>query len=145
MYKYIMEGWRRNIHSDSLETGNWNIDVCRNYWGFGLCPSSGILKNIAFWKPIVFPSSGEDVGDTYSVESVRKSRAWSLDNLCQCNYSYIYTWDQDLSPVHLRAETDPVSEVLCSLVYFRIPDDRKELKNNNSNFYTPSSEEPFII
>jgi hypothetical protein len=34
----------------------------RNYWVFGLCPSSGILKkldNTAFWKLDLFPSSGE--------------------------------------------------------------------------------------
>jgi hypothetical protein len=44
----------------------------RNYWVFGLCPSSGILKNTTFRKLDLFPSSSEGVGDTCSVESVRK-------------------------------------------------------------------------
>jgi hypothetical protein len=58
----------------------------RNYWVFGLCPSSGILKtleNTAFRKLDLFPSSGEG-GDIYSVGSVRKSSApsqWALE-LC---------------------------------------------------------------
>jgi hypothetical protein len=40
---------------------------------FGLRPSSGILKHNTFRKLDLFPSSGEGVGDTYSVGSVRKS------------------------------------------------------------------------
>jgi hypothetical protein len=39
---------------------------------FELCPSSVILKNTTFRKRDLFPSSGE-VGDTYSVGSLRKS------------------------------------------------------------------------
>jgi hypothetical protein len=35
----------------------------RDNWAFGLCLSSGILKN-SFWKLDVFPSSDERVGDT---------------------------------------------------------------------------------
>jgi hypothetical protein len=35
--------------------------------GFGFCPSSGNLKNTTFWKLDLFPSTGECVGDTYSV------------------------------------------------------------------------------
>jgi hypothetical protein len=34
----------------------------RNYWGFGLCPSSDILKTLedtTFRKPDLFPSSGK--------------------------------------------------------------------------------------
>jgi hypothetical protein len=45
----------------------------RNDWDFGLYPSSGILKtleNTTFRKMDLFPSSGEKMGDTYSVESV---------------------------------------------------------------------------
>jgi hypothetical protein len=46
--------------------------VCntQNYWGFGLCPSSSILvtlENTTFRKLDLLPSSGEGVGDTYSV------------------------------------------------------------------------------
>jgi hypothetical protein len=47
----------------------------QNYWGFGLCPSSGILENrkqTTFRKLDLFPSSGEG-GDTYSFGSFRKS------------------------------------------------------------------------
>jgi hypothetical protein len=42
-------------------------------WVFGLFPSSGILKNAVFLKLDLFPSSGEEVGDTYSVGSLIKS------------------------------------------------------------------------
>jgi hypothetical protein len=45
----------------------------RNYCVFGFCPSSDILKNTAFWKIDLFPSSGEDMEDVYSVGSFRKS------------------------------------------------------------------------
>jgi hypothetical protein len=38
------------------------INDPRNYWVFGLCPSSGILKNATFRKLDPFPSSGERVG-----------------------------------------------------------------------------------
>jgi hypothetical protein len=40
--------------------------------GFWTSPSSGILRNTTFRKLDMFPSSGEGVGDTYSVRSVRK-------------------------------------------------------------------------
>jgi hypothetical protein len=48
----------------------------QDYWVFGLCPSSSILKtqkNTTFRKLDLFPSSGEGTGDTYSVGPVRKS------------------------------------------------------------------------
>jgi hypothetical protein len=44
-------------------------DYC--VFGFGL--SSVIKKNIQFRTQDLFPSSGEGIGDTYSVGSVRKS------------------------------------------------------------------------
>jgi hypothetical protein len=44
----------------------------RDYWVFGLRPSSGILKNTTFRELDLFPSSGEGVGDTYSVGSDTK-------------------------------------------------------------------------
>jgi hypothetical protein len=43
--------------------------------GFGLCPLYGILralKNTAFQKLDLLPSSLQRIGDTYSVVSVRK-------------------------------------------------------------------------
>jgi hypothetical protein len=49
------------------------VDTILDYWVFGLCPSFGILKNTTFQKLDLFPSSAEEVGDTYSVGSVRKS------------------------------------------------------------------------
>jgi hypothetical protein len=50
--------------------------LIQDYWVFGLCPSSGILKtqkNTTFRKMDLFPSSGEGTGDTYSVGPLRKS------------------------------------------------------------------------
>jgi hypothetical protein len=40
----------------------WNDTL--HYWVFGICPSSGMLKNTTFRKLDPFPSSGEGVGDT---------------------------------------------------------------------------------
>jgi hypothetical protein len=40
-------------------------------------------------------------------------------------------WNQQsrcLHPLHLRTETDPLSETLCSLVFFIIPDDGQSRK-----------------
>jgi hypothetical protein len=54
----------------------------QDYWVFGLCPSSGILKkqkNTTFRKLDLFPSLGEGAGDSYSVGLVRKSEPQSLD------------------------------------------------------------------
>jgi hypothetical protein len=34
-----------------------------NYRIFGLCTSSGVLKNTVFWKLNLFPSSAEELGD----------------------------------------------------------------------------------
>jgi hypothetical protein len=48
----------------------------RDYWVFGLFPSSRILKNAEehnVSEGDLFPSSGEGVGDTYPSGSVRKS------------------------------------------------------------------------
>jgi hypothetical protein len=39
------------------------VYATRDYWVFGLCPSSGILKNTTFRKLGLFPSSGEGLGD----------------------------------------------------------------------------------
>jgi hypothetical protein len=51
--------------------------ITRNYWIFGLCPSSGILNNTTFWKQhvSVFRWKG---GDTFSVRSIKR------DNLNHC-------------------------------------------------------------
>jgi hypothetical protein len=57
---------------------------------FGLYPSSGIVRNTNFRTLDLFPSSDEEVADTYSVESIRKSWSHSLNNLCQYNYSSTY-------------------------------------------------------
>jgi hypothetical protein len=50
-----------------------------DYWVFGLCISSGILKSTTLRELDLFPSSGERVGDTCSIESVRKSHHQSDD------------------------------------------------------------------
>jgi hypothetical protein len=44
----------------------------RNYRVFGLHTSFGIQKNTTFPKLGLFPSSGVEVGVTYSVGSARK-------------------------------------------------------------------------
>jgi hypothetical protein len=44
-----------------------------DYWVFGLCPLSSILKNTIFEKLHLFSSSGEAMGDTYFVGSLKKS------------------------------------------------------------------------
>jgi hypothetical protein len=67
----------------------------QNYWVFGFCPSSGILKkleNTVFRKLELFLSSGEG-GDT----PLGPLQRANLNNLCQYNYSYINTRDQALS------------------------------------------------
>jgi hypothetical protein len=50
-----------------------DIHNFRDYWVFGLRPSSGFLKNTAFWKLGIFPSSGEGVWESFTVGSDRKS------------------------------------------------------------------------
>jgi hypothetical protein len=50
-----------------------------DYWFLGLRPLAGTLKNTLFRKLDLFPSSGEGVGATYSVGSVRKSGPQPLD------------------------------------------------------------------
>jgi hypothetical protein len=47
--------------------------VLRDYWLHGMCPSSSIQKNTMFRELHLFPSSGERLGDTYSVGCIRKS------------------------------------------------------------------------
>jgi hypothetical protein len=50
-----------------------------DYGILGLCPSSGVVKNTAFRKLDLFPSSGEVVGDTYPVDCVRKCQPQLLN------------------------------------------------------------------
>jgi hypothetical protein len=45
----------------------------------------------------------------------------------------------DHSP-HLRKETDPVSETLCSLEFVGVPDDERVKKPSIPEYYGPSSE-----
>jgi hypothetical protein len=73
----------------------------QKYWDFGLCPSSDILKkleNTTFRKLDLFPSSGE--GETLTL----------LGSLERANFIPVI----EVSPPHLRTETDPVSEKLHS-------------------------------
>jgi hypothetical protein len=44
-----------------------------DYWVFGLCPASSNLKDTEFQKLKLLALSGEGMGDTYPVGSVRKS------------------------------------------------------------------------
>jgi hypothetical protein len=75
-----------NFSSSGIPTRNYShgfrssvvvgMGIIQDYWVFGLCPLSDILKtqkNTTFQKLDLFPSSGEGTGDTYSVGPVRKS------------------------------------------------------------------------
>jgi hypothetical protein len=69
----------------------------QDYWVFGLFPSSGILENTTFRKLDPFPSSGPviEISSFYGAQ------------LSRCLLPHL----------HLRTETDPVSEKSCSLEY----------------------------
>jgi hypothetical protein len=63
-----------------MEKTIW-LSGAQDYWVFGLCPSSGILKtqkNTTFRKLDLFPSSGEGTGDTYSVGPVTPNNRLSM-------------------------------------------------------------------
>jgi hypothetical protein len=80
----------------------------RSYWVFGICPPSGILKTIqhnVFLNWICFRP--QMMGETHTL----------LGPLERANLNH---WI-------LRTETDPVSEMLCSLA-FRILDDGQSPK-----------------
>jgi hypothetical protein len=139
----------------------------QNYWVFGLFSSSGILESTTCRKLDLFPSSGEDGGeDTYPhcqlgpLERANLNHWTPLSDL----HSYLIIWDQVnsadnqklhnkncdegaqlsrclLPHLHLRTETDPVSETSCSLEYQTM---EKVQKPSNSVCYAPSSE-PFRI
>jgi hypothetical protein len=51
--------------------GSDDVHNTRDYWVFGFCASSRIIKNTAFRKLYFFPSSSEVAGETCSVGSVR--------------------------------------------------------------------------
>jgi hypothetical protein len=50
-----------------------NRKFLQDYWVFGCCPSSDILKNTVLQKLDWFLFSDEGMGGTYSVGSIRKS------------------------------------------------------------------------
>jgi hypothetical protein len=72
-----------------------------------------VLNNTIFRKLDLPPSPGEG-GDTCSVGSVARNSTERL-------------------PLHLRTETDPVCEMLCSPALFRIPDDGQSPELSNSD------------
>jgi hypothetical protein len=84
--------------------------IIQNYWVFGLCPSSGILK----------------------------TRKHSITPVTEVS-SFYGTQQSRCLPPHLRTEKGPFSETLCFLVS-RILDDGQIRKASNSECYTPSSE-----
>jgi hypothetical protein len=73
-YTYVSFVLSSHLHTiKSLwMNGHWQRLIW-NHWVFGLCLSSSILKNTAFWKLDSFPSWGEMVQGTDSVSCVRKS------------------------------------------------------------------------
>jgi hypothetical protein len=93
-------------------------NVIRNYWVFGLCPSSDILKkleNTAFRKLDLLSSSGQD-WDTYCVGPIERAKRHSqfqFPKSCVLRFSECRTMD-------------------------------KVQETSNSHCYTPSSE-PFRI
>jgi hypothetical protein len=52
-----------NITEHCIKT----LKKIRGYWVFGLCSSCGALKNTLFWKLNMLLSSGERMGDIYSI------------------------------------------------------------------------------
>jgi hypothetical protein len=82
-----------------------DMKVVQKYWVSGLCTLSGILNtrkhNVSETGPVCILG-----GDTYS-GPVTDVTSFFQQSRCLLS--------------HLRTETDPVSEMLCFLV-FRIPD-----------------------
>jgi hypothetical protein len=79
----------------------------QNYWVYGLYPSSYILKN----RKNIF-------SQTASVTVLR----WGGRDTCSVGslryWSWLFLRDNriSVSPLHLRTETEPVSETMCVLV-----------------------------
>jgi hypothetical protein len=92
-----------------------------DYWVSGLYPSSRILKNTFFRKLDLFQSSCEGWEKTTMLGQIETA-----------NYNHWKTYVSITTAPHLRTETDPVSEMLCSLEY-RAMD--KVQKPNNSRRY----------
>jgi hypothetical protein len=65
--------------------------------GFGLCLSSGILKDRKHNDSETLFSSSDEEGDTYFVGSLRKSLLQSLINPCPIHYSYLINRNQAIS------------------------------------------------
>jgi hypothetical protein len=80
----------------------------------GITGFLGFFRSLVFWENSTFrkhdlsPSSGERSVDPYSIKSVRLALPNGRN------------WVDVSVPFHLRAETDPVPETLCS---FRMSDD----------------------
>jgi hypothetical protein len=113
-----------------------------NYWDFGLCPSSGILKiqrTECFGNWICFLL--QVGGDTYSVGSHRKSWPLSLDQV-----SFFYRTQQSTSLPSTSPEDGNRNSfrkvVFCSFLEYRKID--KVQKLSDSVCYAGSSE-PFRI
>jgi hypothetical protein len=98
-----------------LEMSSTNIDTLRNYWVFGLCPSSGNEK------------LENSVSETGSVSVLRWGGRPSLGSVRRANHSTVVQWLRSalsdrpkriaVSPPHLRAEIDPLSETSCTFEY----------------------------
>jgi hypothetical protein len=73
----------------------------RDYWGFGLCPSSRIPKNTTFRELGLKPELSSITGPVIELR-------------------YFYRTKQSSRPPphpFLKKEADPISEMLCSLEY----------------------------
>jgi hypothetical protein len=75
-----------------------------DYWDFRRCPSSGILKNAAFQRPDLFPSSDKGVGDTQFLGPLERAGRSGC-----------------FLPQYLETETD-ADDPPQKIFFFKIPD-----------------------
>jgi hypothetical protein len=83
----------------------------QNYWVFGPFSSSGVLRNrnMTFRKLNLFPSSGEG-GRRHLLSVGPEKERISITGLA---LSKGPNWVGVFSPLHMRMETNPVSETSC--------------------------------
>jgi hypothetical protein len=84
-----------------------------------------------FWTLYIARYSKEHVSETGSVSVLMWRGGGTPTLLGPVERANLNHWNQQsscLPLLHLRTETDPVSETLCPLVFFRIPDDGQSPK-----------------
>jgi hypothetical protein len=101
----------------------------RDYWVFGLRPSSGILNNTAFRKLICFRPQVRGWETPILLGPLERANLSHWMILIEISSFYLTQQSRGLPPPRLKMETDPVSETLCFLVSYRIPDDGQSPKS----------------